>query len=846
LLQQNFVQKLKQVHKGHDRLLAGDLLHKSHFGINHFAAPVMYEASEFVERNVHRLPSELLGAISKSSNSIIAGFFKSVIVQAGDQTTGVKRQVKRSPKKAVLEKFRLDLHDLMKSMEDTETRYIRCVKPNETLSPAKFDHGTVMRQLRCAGLVTAIDLSRETYPNKLPLSVVEDRFGCLMSPVDAVILHEMPVYDRVQYIMSRLYAPLLEVYRNCEFTMPYACGKTKAFFRSGALEMLESLRLQFFSAWTLVIQTDTRRWLAQRKVLRLRNGVKSLQAQARGFSSRKMFRRTRGAVIAIQSFYRSQKERKRMEVKRRAIVVLQSRWRIVRDTNLKLSMLAATSILTAALQMRVERAKFLRKRHLCTQLQGVVRGRSQREKYRAILEAISSIQATTRRTLLQERAKEQRKAARVIRTFLGNAVKSLRIKRAVGRIQVFGRRIIAVETVRQQRRTIVVIRSFLRTAIQRMRFINIYMATLTLQSFFRMRIERIRYQMRLQSYQHRSDASDSSEIYTTATPVSRDGPASGILRKWMNEGLEEQKSVLSTKDDTGKPGKTYGCNSFSFSVSAQSGPSVKAGPETSSSSATVSDHEDEPTFTALHEMTVDSTKDQIIAKLKQEIDEMRYQETQMREDIAAVVEEAKGHEQMVEEEFEDRIVAYEEEVVQLKEIIKESQAEKDALYGKVELLRHADHVPDHREKLIAMEQQAKSIQASHVEYISNISRVLDAANEARRRETDRILGEFDSLKLEKDQEMKDLRAQIRLTSNAGIKSTQGGAPVSADSDQASEVSELRDAILAAVSPARVAQIVGRADRKPWSKEAYVDEKLSLRVGQYVERLCEIAVSSLPS
>lgn len=315
----------------------------------------------------------------------------------------------------------------------------------------------------------------------------------------------------------------------------------------------------------------------------------------------------------------------------------------------------------------------------------------------------------------------------------------------------------------------------------------------------------------------------------------------------MNEGLEEQKSVLSPKDDTGKPGKTYGCNSFSYSVSAQSGPSVKAGSETSSSSATVSDHEDEPTFTALHEMTVDSTKDQIIAKLKQEIDEMRYQETQMREDIAAVVEEAKGHEQMVEEEFEDRIGAYEEEVVQLKETIKESQAEKDALYEKVELVRHADHVPDHREKLMAMEQQAKSIQASHIEYISNISRVLDAANEARRRETDRILGEFDSLKLEKDQEIKDLRAQIRsLTSNAGIKSTQGGAPVSADSDQASEVSELRDAILAAVSPARVTQIVGRADRKPWSKDAYVDEKLSLRVGQYVERLCEIAVSSLPS
>jgi hypothetical protein len=305
----------------------------------------------------------------------------------------------------------------------------------------------------------------------------------------------------------------------------------------------------------------------------------------------------------------------------------------------------------------------------------------------------------------------------------------------------------------------------------------------------------------------------------------------------MNEGVGEKKSALSGTESLGKPGKAYGCNSFSD----QSGPSsVKAGSDTSSSSSTETDHEEEPTFTALHEMPTESAKDQIIANLKQELDEMRYQETQMREDIAAVVEEAKGHEQMVEEEFEDRILAYEDEVVQLKETIKASQAEKDALYGKVERLEQGDHTPDHRQKLMAMEQ-------SHIEYISNISRVLDAANEARKRETGRILGEFESLRVEKDKEIKDLRSQIRvLTSNSGIKDNQDEAPIlMADSDRAAEVGTLRDAILSAVSPTRVTQIVNRAERKPWSKEAYVDEKLSLRVGELVERLCGIAMSSQP-
>lgn len=49
----------------------------------------------------------------------------------------------------------------------TNVYYVRCIKPNSLKSPTDFEHSSVINQLRCAGVVEAIRVSRSAYPNSM-------------------------------------------------------------------------------------------------------------------------------------------------------------------------------------------------------------------------------------------------------------------------------------------------------------------------------------------------------------------------------------------------------------------------------------------------------------------------------------------------------------------------------------------------------------------------------------------------------------------------------------------------------------------------------------------------------
>eukprot|EP00977_Amphora_coffeiformis_P026057 scaffold23964_cov153-Amphora_coffeaeformis.AAC.2 len=278
------------------------------------------------------------------------------------------------------------------------------------------------------------------------------------------------------------------------------------------------------------------------------------------------------------------------------------------------------------------------------------------------------------------------------------------------------------------------------------------------------------------------------------------------------------------------------------SSSSESVPSVATESDESFSASSV--HEPEPGTLSNHEnleSSVGIDKDLLIRNLRLELDDMKEQERILREEIAGVVDLAKEHEQMVGEEYEDRIQAYEEEVVNLKRCLQESDIEKERLSKELESLRL-----EHAKQMEDFQKDARAAQESHKEYIQKVSFVLDEANEARRRETARILTELDSVKQTKEAEIKKLKSEVHFfrTSINGL-TQRGQSPRAGARDQEdrnAELQQLRKAIMAAIKPERVVTVVERAQRRPWSKEAFIDEKVSLRVGQYVARLVELASS----
>ena len=62
--------------------------------------------------------------------------------------------------------FAGQLQSLRRKIDETSPHYVRCLKPNSRLVPDDFDPLMIVEQLRCAGVVEAVRVSRVGYPQR--------------------------------------------------------------------------------------------------------------------------------------------------------------------------------------------------------------------------------------------------------------------------------------------------------------------------------------------------------------------------------------------------------------------------------------------------------------------------------------------------------------------------------------------------------------------------------------------------------------------------------------------------------------------------------------------------------
>ncbi|CAN0479659.1 unnamed protein product, partial [Laminaria digitata] len=61
----------------------------------------------------------------------------------------------------------------------TAVQYVRCIKPNAAKLPGRMENAKVAEQLRCAGVVEAIRISRAAYPNRMSRTDFNRRWAVL-------------------------------------------------------------------------------------------------------------------------------------------------------------------------------------------------------------------------------------------------------------------------------------------------------------------------------------------------------------------------------------------------------------------------------------------------------------------------------------------------------------------------------------------------------------------------------------------------------------------------------------------------------------------------------------------
>jgi myosin-5 len=329
------------------------------FGVRHYAGPVIYDATGFVTKNMDTLPTDLQACARKSSNAILAKELgnESMIStekpakkrppskKVGKTNAGATSAKKNSNLigETVWTKFKNQLNTLMTNLASTRSRYIRCIKPNEEKQPLLMEHLSTVEQLRCAGVVAAVTISRSAFPNRLDHEIVLERFKSLWRTGDQQIAMDLACEQgkddtgATRFIAECLLTVALKEseVENADgsITRAFVMGQTRTYFRAGALESLESQRLKFLGIWATKIQKIVRSFVAfkiYRRCLRL---TICLQALARKRSALNMFRKIRAATILLQCWFRSIAAMRLLTKLRRqrSATLIQTHWRMKKD-----------------------------------------------------------------------------------------------------------------------------------------------------------------------------------------------------------------------------------------------------------------------------------------------------------------------------------------------------------------------------------------------------------------------------------------------------------------------------------------------------------------------------------
>merc|ERR1719232_141406 len=345
------------------------------FGVKHYAGPVEYECEGFVEKNKDQLPNEAVDLLLTCSNDFVKELGK--ILKGDDDSAakpaspaGRRRHVpSRSKKtKSVGSKFSSQLNSLLNKITVTSPHYVRCIKANDQLIPDHFDPVTILDQLRCAGVIEAVRVSRLGYPQRYSHAMFLSRYSILAAkelkkaskgrkkrPVDVLVntiakhIMELENSEKKKANTSKDKNDQIDL-----VAVGLQVGKTKVFLRQKAFDSIERLRKYQMEGAAKFLQKVVRRYIAMHDYQTIRVGMIALQSICRRniamdytqelreqlaatriqtyyrrYHARKIYLATCYVAISLQRIYRGRKGRERYLALNqiRKSIIIQKYWR---------------------------------------------------------------------------------------------------------------------------------------------------------------------------------------------------------------------------------------------------------------------------------------------------------------------------------------------------------------------------------------------------------------------------------------------------------------------------------------------------------------------------------------
>eukprot|EP00118_Oscarella_pearsei_P012382 m.90917 g.90917 ORF g.90917 m.90917 type:complete len:2332 (+) comp36671_c0_seq1:91-7086(+) len=265
---------------------------KPQFAIQHYAGTVWYTVNGFLDKNRDILRIDLIELLHSSSSLFISSLFSDDYETAKSMQGGGRKR--KAP--TIASKFHESLAELIGAMSRCHPFFVRCIKPNTSKAPMKFENQLVLDQLRYSGMLETIRIRRAGFPVRLRFEAFAKRYHCLVRGLSASIVDGRAV--SIQVLESRM-------------DDGYQIGRTKVFLREKTEQKLEEARAIRLRDVVITIQKHLRGFLARVRYRRLRNAVLTIKRWVVAYLARKRFLFLRRSIILLQSFVRMRLQKKK-------------------------------------------------------------------------------------------------------------------------------------------------------------------------------------------------------------------------------------------------------------------------------------------------------------------------------------------------------------------------------------------------------------------------------------------------------------------------------------------------------------------------------------------------------
>ena len=303
----SYVNKIHKHFKGHECFkMSSKMRVDGLFSINHYAGKVIiHNTLGFCYKNKDTLREEIFELFKQSKLPILNKIYK--------------RGLKIKRKGSISKVFCKSLSSLVKVISKTDTHYIRCIKPNEQGKPDCYERNKVVLQLRYAGVLEAIKVSRAGYPIR--------------------ILHA-PFFDKYKIlgVANDINSLFVELGSDDD---SYQVGKTKVFLRRDEYYRIEGLRNKKCRGCTDKISSHFRRYKTRKWYLSIRTKIIRIQSLTRMYNARlRLFRlracrrlvlwwrqvwrlKKTNSAKKIQGYYRRYATRQKYIYFRKRVIIIQ-------------------------------------------------------------------------------------------------------------------------------------------------------------------------------------------------------------------------------------------------------------------------------------------------------------------------------------------------------------------------------------------------------------------------------------------------------------------------------------------------------------------------------------------